>query len=300
MRSDKIVARTMVGALALLVFTACPSSSENRDDSQRTIRVSGSDTMVNLAGAWAENYDKRHPEIAVTVAGGGSGVGIANLIDGMVDIANSSRKMKAKEIARTKQKNGVEPVEFVVGLDALGVYVHNSNPLDEISTEELGEIYGEGGKIEKWSQVGIDHQTCETDDIIRVSRQNSSGTYYYFREAVVGEGRELGLGSIDLSGSKEVVELVSRTPCAIGYSGMGYATPEVKMLAISQRKGGNAVKASAENATSGDYPITRPLYLYTSGPPEGAVKDFIDWILSDEGQDIVAQIRYVPIQGAQH
>jgi phosphate transport system substrate-binding protein len=216
------------------------------------------------------------------------------LIDGFVDIAASSRKMSQKEIARAKQNHGVEPVEFIVGLDALAVYVHKDNPLSSISIEELAEIYGDAGKIEKWSQLGIDYKACDSDKIVRVSRQNNSGTYVYFREAVVGENRDFKLGSIDQNGSKDVVVLVGKTACAIGYSGMAYATPEVKMLSIAKKKGAEAVAPTSENASNGSYPIARPLFLYTKGEPEGAVKEYLDWILAAQGQKVVADVGYVP------
>jgi phosphate transport system substrate-binding protein len=256
--------------------------------------MTGSDTMVNLAQAWAEIYAQKQPGVSVQVAGGGSGVGIAGLIDGFVDIAAASRKMSDKEIARAKQNHGVEPTEFIVGLDAMAVYVHKDNPLNAISIEELAEIYGDGGKIEKWSQLGIENKACDSDEIVRVSRQNNSGTYVYFREAVVGEGRDFKLGSVDQNGSKDVVALVGKTGCSIGYSGMAYATPEVKMLNISKKKGGEAVAPTSENAANSTYPIARPLFLYTNGKPSGPVKEYIDWILSAEGQKTVADVGYVP------
>ena len=289
------LAKMLVVTASLIVCPSCSRESQQH----MTIRVSGSDTMVDLALAWEENYSQRYPNVKVEVSGGGSGVGIAELIDGRVDIANASRKMKGKEIALAKQNNNVEPVELVVGRDALAVYVHPSNPLEAISIEELAEIYGDGGKIEKWSQIDIGHQACESDEIVRVSRMNSSGTYFYFREAVVGKRRDFKLGSIARSGSKDVVDLVASTPCAIGYSGMAYATPDVKMLKISQKKGQDAVEPTKENAGSGEYPIARPLFLYTNGPSQGFVKDYIDWILSDEGQRIVDHVGYVPVTAVQ-
>ena len=185
--------------------------------------VEGSDTMVNLAQGWAENYHATYPEAMIQISGGGSGVGIASLIDGNCEIASASRKMKDKEIEQVREKRHREPKEFIVGFDALAIYVHKDNPLDSISIEELAEIYGEGGKITRWSQMGVDPERLGNDTIIRVSRQNSSGTYDYFREAVMGKNRDYKLGSIDQNGSVDVVALVANTPSAIGYSGMGYA-----------------------------------------------------------------------------
>jgi len=251
--------------------------------------------MVNVAQAWAEAYSKTHPEVSVQVSGGGSGVGIASLIDGVADMANASRKMKEKELARAEANTGKRPQEFVVGLDALAVYVHNDNPNESISLEELAEIYGEGGNIESWSALGVKNSGCSSDEITRVSRQNNSGTYHYFREAVLGKARDYKLGSIDQSGSKDVVALVARTPCAIGYSGMGYRTDDVKWLAISRKKGELGIEPSVASAADATYPIARPLHIYTLGEPTGAIKDYLDWIMSDEGQQIVLDLGYVPV-----
>ncbi len=258
------------------------------------IRVEGSDTMVNLAQAWAEEYSKSHPEVSIQVSGGGSGVGIASLIDQVANMANSSRKMKKNELARAEENSGQRPVEHVVGMDALAVYVHKDNPLDTISIGQLAEIYADGGTVTKWSQLGVKNVACKTDEITRVSRQNNSGTYHYFREAVLGE-RDYKLGSIDQSGSKDVVALISRTPCAIGYSGMGYKTEEVKWLKIAAKEGGEGVAPSIETASDGSYPIARPLLIYTLGEPTGAVKEYLDWISSDAGQKIVVDLGYVPL-----
>jgi phosphate transport system substrate-binding protein len=252
--------------------------------------------MVNIAEAWAEQYHREHPKIWVQVLGGGSGVGIASLIDGNCDLANTSRKMKKAEIDDAKDKRGAAPQEVVVGHDALAIFVHKRNPLDSISIEQLAEIYGENGKITKWSQLGVPEGTLGTDQIIRINRQSGSGTYCYFREAVLGKGKDLNLGSVDANGSKDAVSLISRTPAAIGYSGMGYATPDVKTLKVSKHRGQPAVSPSVDNARSGVYPITRPLQIYVIGNPVGPVKAYLDWILSAEGQKIVLQLGYVPLR----
>jgi len=266
-------------------------------DGKTIIRNEGSDTMVNVAQAWAEQYDQEHPNVSVQVLGGGSGVGIASLIQGNCDMANTSRKMKENEIQRAKDKFGVEPREIIVGFDALAIYVHKRNPLDSISMEDLADIYGEDMEhaIQRWSELGVPQGTLGTDVVTRVSRQNSSGTYVYFRDVVLGKGKDLRLGSIDQSGSKDVVALVSRTPSAIGYSGMGYAIPEVKMLKVSKRRGEPGGAPPVENAKNGTYPITRPLQIYVIGNPTGSVKEYLDWILSKKGQQVVFHLGYVPM-----
>jgi phosphate transport system substrate-binding protein len=281
-------------ALGLLVLSGCgqQSSVPNRDGAA-VIRVEGSDTMVMVAQAWAEEYHKKRPAISVQVLGGGSGVGIASLIDGNCDLADTSRKMTDTELQRVKAKRGTEAKEFVVGYDALAVYVHKDNPLDEITIEQLAEIYGDGGKITKWSQLGA--KISGSDEIVRVSRQNSSGTYAYFREAILGPKRDYKLQSIDQSGSKDVVALVSKTPGSIGYSGMGYKTPDVKMLRIAKHPGEASIAPTLENAKKGLYPITRPLQIYTVGEPLGAAKQYLDWIMAAEGQRIVLEEGYIPL-----
>ncbi|MBN1854765.1 MAG: phosphate ABC transporter substrate-binding protein [Pirellulales bacterium] len=275
-------------------------SHRSGKDAVVTIRVEGSDTMVNIAQAWAEFYHHLHPEVRVQVLGGGSGVGIASLIDGNCDIANSSRTMKEDEIEKATAKYGVKPKAIIVGYDALALYVHKDNPIDTISLEQLAEIYGWGGRITRWSQLGVDLDSPRRDTIVRVSRQAGCGTYSYFREAVLGERRnpEYKLGSVDQSGSKAVVTLVSKTPSAIGYSGMGYATADVKLINVSRRTGEPGTAPTPENAKKANekerYPITRPLLIYLAGEPTGAIKEYLDWMLSAEGQAIVRELGYVP------
>jgi phosphate transport system substrate-binding protein len=282
---------SLVVCLALVAPWALLSCSRQGN----VIRITGSDTMVNLVQAWAEEYEKHHAEVSVQVAGGGSGVGIAALINGDVDIAASSREMEPEEKSRARARSGVEPQEIEVGLDALAIYVHKDNPLDTLSVEQLAEIYGDGGKIENWSQLGISNPKCNQDRIIRVSRQNNSGTYFYFREAILGNTRELKQGSLDQSGSKDVVELVSTTPCAIGYSGMAYATPGVKTLKVSKKNGDPAIVPCIDSAMDRSYPISRPLFLYAKEEPKGALKEFLDWVVGPEGQKVVEEVGYVPL-----
>jgi phosphate transport system substrate-binding protein len=299
-RVSPFLAPSIVVAVAAVGVQACSGSSPSQPAATSggggvVIRLTGSDTMVNLNQAWAENYRTSQPGVSLQVAGGGSGVGIAGLIDGILDIAASSRQMETAEVERATKATGMAPKGFTVGLDALAVFVHEGNSIESMSVPELAEVYGEGGAITRWSQLGARNPGCSSDEIIRVSRQNNSGTYVYFREAVLGAKREFKLGSIDQSGSKDVVALVSRTPCAIGYSGMAYAAAGTRTLRIARKKGEPGVAPTAETATDGSYPIARPLYLYTRGDPSGPVKAFIDWVLGPDGQRILRDIGYVPV-----
>jgi phosphate transport system substrate-binding protein len=287
-----------LGVAVCFGLASCGKKGDSGDTStggKVVIQNAGSDTMVNLAQAWAEQYATVDAGISVEVSGGGSGTGIAALINGTVDIANCSRAMKPGEIERAKQNTGKDPKQYIVGYDALAVYVHAKNPLNEVTIEQLGNIYGEGGNLTSWSQFGVSHSSCSSDEVIRVSRQSNSGTYHYFREALLGKTRDFKLGSRDLHGSKDVVELVEKTPCAIGYSGMGYATDHVKMLKVARKDGETAYTPNIQNALAGTYPIARPLYMYFLGEPTGSAKQYLDWILSEEGQKIVESNGYVPL-----
>jgi phosphate transport system substrate-binding protein len=290
----------VIAALALACCGgACGQRSAGGSGPRTVIQNKGSDTMVNVAQVWAEEYRKVAPDVEVEVSGGGSGVGIAALIKGAVDLANASRNMKPEEIdAATRNNPGRPPKEIVVGHDALAVYVHKDNPLSEISLDRLAQVFVEGGTITRWSQIGVTIPGAADDTIVRVSRQSSSGTYEFFREHVLAR-KDFRLGSRDLNGSKEVVELVGATPTAIGYSGMGYATPAVKVLKLSTRPGAPAIPPSVESVIDKSYPLARSLQIYALGEPQGEVKKYVDWILSDAGQRILAESGYVPLTPAE-
>lgn len=253
----------------------------------------GSDTLVNVAQAWAEAYRDVAPDTAIAVSGGGSGTGIAAMINGTVDIANASRKMKNKEIKRAKEK-GQNPIEHVVGYDALAVFINSANPVKMLTFDQIKDIYIRDGKATKWSDLGLKVPGCGSDEIVVVSRQNNSGTYAYFRKAVLGKRGKFRQGTLDMHGSKDVVDLVEKTPCAIGYSGLAYATDHIKMACIAKEDGGECVNPSVKTASEHSYPIARPLFMYTNGEPQGAVKQYLDWIKSDEGQCILKKKGYAP------
>ena len=277
---------TIIAAAVVL-----PASGEART----LIQNKGSDTLVNVAQAWAEAYRKIDADVAVAVSGGGSGTGIAAMINGTVGIANASRAMKAKEIELAKSK-GQNPIQHVVGYDALAVYIHKDNPANSMSLTQLAEIYGEEGKTENWSEIGIEVPGCKGQEMVLVSRQNNSGTYAYFRKAVLGKKRDYKMGTRDMHGSKDVVDLVENTPCAIGYSGLAYATDHVKLACISKDETSDCVNPSVATASDGSYPIARPLFMYTNGEPEGKIKEYLDWILSDAGQCIILEKGYAPVR----
>ena len=294
-RHRRLAASAALGLLLAGSISCTRSRADNAPAGSRAvIRIIGSDTMVNLLQAWAEQYTQVMPAVVVQVAGGGSGVGIAGLIDRTLDVAAASREIRAAERETLSRIYGSAPTELTVALDALAIYVHRTNPAERISLPDLADIYGERGALLRWSQLGIRHPSCPADTIIRVGRQNNSGTYAYFRQVVLGPGREYKLGSIDQSGSKDVVALVSRTPCAIGYSGVAYATTDVTQLKVAAERSGVAVAASQASVIDGSYALARPLYLYTATPPPAHVSAFLHWVLSPDGQTIVSELGFVP------
>ena len=260
------------------------------------IRVKGSDTMVQLATAWAEAYRKVNKKVFVNASGGGTGTGFAALQNNTTDICDASREIKKEEADKTKSVTGKEVKEFAVAYDALAVYSNPRNPIKEISVDELREIWAEGGTIETWDKIN----PAMKGKLTLFGRQNNSGTYDYFREHICGKKdgkqREFRGGISEMNGSAEVVENVAKTPTGLGYSGMGYKTPQVNWLKVSNKKGEPAVEPGVEAARSGKYPISRKLYLYTAGEPTGEVKAYIDWILSPAGQKIVEQEGFVPLK----
>lgn len=287
--------RAVAALAAAIVAGGCGRGPSGAWPTGAAIQIKGSDTMVNVAQAWAEAYKAVRPDVDIEVSGGGSGVGIAALLRGTIDIATSSRDLKPAEREQARQFTKRDPKEWVVGHDALAIYVHRSNPLEEISIPQLADIFAEGGRAQRWADLNVTIPGVANDEIVRVSRQSSSGTYEFFREHVLGR-RDFRLGSRDMNGSKEVVELVGATPTAIGYSGMGYYEPDkVKMLKVASAPGAPAVLPAVETTVNRTYPIARSLLLYTLGEPEGEVRAFLDWVRSNAGQRIVVDCGYVPL-----
>jgi len=288
------VTRRILALVVAALGIACACG--RRDEAARPmIQNKGSDTMVNLAQAWAEEYREVDPDVAIAVTGGGSGTGIASIINGTVDVANASREIKPEEKEAARKSTGKDVVEHVVAFDALAIYVHAANPIPSISRGQLACVYAETGGCTKWTDLGVEVPGCSKQKIVRVGRQNNSGTYAYFREWVLGTRQDFKLGSLDMQGSKDVVDVVERTPCAIGYSGMGYRTPGVRVACVAGEEGDPCVEPTAETAATGKYPISRGLYMYTLGEPTGAVARFLAWVRSDAGQASVARLGYAPL-----
>ena len=260
---------------------------------QDMIQIKGSDTMVNLAQAWAERFMEIKPEIIIAVTGGGSGTGIAALINGTCDLATSSRSMKLEEIEQAKAK-GRDVKESVVGLDALTVAIHPSNPIQQLTIDQLSDIFS--GKVTNWKDVGGQDRL-----IAALSRERNSGTHVFFLEHVVRRGNDKGPEEFDprilmLPSSQVIAEEVAQNPDAIGYFGLGYLTDQHKAIAIAKTSEGPFVKPSVETASDGSYLIARSLLVYTPGEPQAGIKDFVDFILSEEGQTIVREMDFVPLK----
>jgi len=281
----------LIGALA-----GCGTSRGDGDTGSEgsvlAIENKGSDTLVNLALAWAEAYIELEPEIRISVTGGGSGTGIAAMINGTVDIANASRAMKQKEIDSAKG-NGIDPVEFVVARDAIAVVVNPENPVDTLTLEQISDMYTL--KITNWQEVG-----GEDRPIVLLSRESNSGTYVYFLENVIRLGdKESELlfapDTLLMPSSEGISAEVRQNPNAMGYDGLGYVTHDQKVIAVARDDAGPFVLPSVDTVNDGSYPISRPLYMYTAGEPTGAIKVYLDWILGD-GQIIVPELGFVPLQ----
>lgn len=258
-----------------------------------SLQIKGSDTMVNLAQAWAEKYMQDNPGDFVAVTGGGSGTGIASLISGTCDIAMTSREMKEKEINLAKAK-GIEPLEIKVALDGLAVVVNPSNTVDKLTLDELAGIFT--ARISNWKDVG-----GEDKKIVILSREVNSGTHVYFKEHVLRKGNpqvteEFAQNALLLSSSQSIADEVAGNPQAIGYYGMGYISLRQKPVSIAKDDKSEYVAPTIENVVNGKYPISRPLFFYTNRRPQGLVSEFIDFVLSKEGQEIVRETDFVPLK----
>ena len=279
-----------------LLLSACSSKTTNTSSNTsnaKYIENKGSDTIVNLALAWAEKYQAEHSDVRISVTGGGSGTGIASLINKTVDIANASRQIKPEEVDEAKS-NGVDPVEHIIARDAIVVIVNPENPVKELTLQQISDIYS--GKINNWSEIG-----GEDRPIVRLSRETNSGTHVYFLETVLRLGKKddktlFSTDTLLLPSSEGIIAEIRQNPNAIGYDGLGYVPKDLKMIAIAKETGGAYILPAIKSVNDKTYPIARDLYMYTNGEPTGVVKEYLDWILSPEAQQIVADLGFVPVK----
>ena len=280
----------IIGALLALTLALHGCGRPTRTD---TVVIKGSDTMVNLAQAWAETYTREHPDANITVTGGGSGTGIAALVNGDTDIAAASREMKDKEVGQAESK-GIDVREFVVARDGVSFIVNPANPVGKLTISQLSDIYTR--TITSWKQIG-----GRDEKIVVLSRDKSSGTHMFVLEQVVREGDSKSTAEFDksvlmLPSSQVIADEVAGNEGAIGYVGMGYVdNTRHKAVAVARDAGSPYIEPTPENIMNSTYPIARPLYLYTAGEPKGTIESFIDFALSDEGQKIVVQTDFVPV-----
>ena len=275
------------------ILASCGSSNNSSapNSPANYIENKGSDTIVNLALAWAEKYQSDHPDVSISVTGGGTGTGIAALVNGTVDIANASRKIKDEEIAQAKT-NGINPVEFTVARDAIAVIVNPENPVGKLTLKQISDIYS--GKYVNWKEVG-----GEDRPIVKLSRETNSGTHVYFLETVLRLGNKddktlFSMDTLLLPSSEGIISEVRDNPNAIGYDGLGYIPKDLKVIAIAKNAGEPYILPSIKTVNDKSYAIARDLYMYTNGKPTGIIKEYLDWILSAEAQKIVADLGFVP------
>ena len=288
---------TLVLSLLCISLTACqfsnsPGGEPANPQTQTTIENKGSDTIVNLALAWAEAYQSVDPSVSISITGGGSGTGIAALINNTAQLANASRAIKEEE-RQAALANGIDPYEIVIARDAIAIIVNHANPLEQLTLQQLSDIYA--GKIDNWREVGGDDRP-----IVRLSRETNSGTHVYVLETVLRLGDAKSTLLFDprtllLPSSEGITTEVRDNPNAIGYDGLGYVTHEVKVLRIASDPAGPYVLPSAHSVNEGTYPISRDLYMYSNGAPQGLLKTYVDWILSPTAQEIVLDLGFVPV-----
>jgi phosphate transport system substrate-binding protein len=293
-KAKKIVKQIFIPAItlgiALMLISGCSKREGGAGSEQQFITIKGSDTMVHLVSNWAETFMKQNPDIEVSVTGGGSGTGIAALLNGTTDICAASRKIKNKELQLALQKN-IHPHEITVAKDGIAVVVNPDNPVNELTLEQLSKIFTD--KSFRWSNVG-----GPDEEILVLSRESSSGTYVFFQEMVLKKQDYMQDAKL-MPATSAIIQSVSADKLAIGYVGLGYALAakdKVKIIAVKADDNSPAIMPSDETVKSGQYPIARPLFLYLNGEPQGTVKHFIDFCLSPAGQKVVKDTGYVSIQ----
>jgi phosphate transport system substrate-binding protein len=299
MRSNKYLSYFLVAAILIPLLVIGCKKKEDRVE-KTIITIKGSDTMVNLSQKWAEEYMKLNPNVSIQVTGGGSGTGVAALLNKTTDLANSSRELKSSELEEAKTK-GVTPVVYEVALDGIAVIVHSQSKVDNLTLQQVSDIFA--GKINNWKELGGADMP-----ITLYGRENSSGTYEFFKEHVLG--KDANGKQVDYSPSTQVLqgtaalgEAVARDVKGIGYGGVGYFAErnDIKILHIKKDQNSTAISPAENNKVNydviwnGDYSISRYLYCFTNGEASGKVKDFMDFITSEAGQNVVKTMEYIPL-----
>lgn len=283
-----LVSLTLI--VAVFAFMVACGGGEEKQAETKMLMIKGSDTMVHLCSSWAEHFMNTHEGSEVSVTGGGSGTGIAALINGTTDICAASRKIKEKEITLAEEQ-GIHPLEHVVALDGIAVCINPENPINELTIEQLGKIFT--GAYTSWSQVG-----GPDEKIIVLSRESSSGTYVFFQEEVLNK-KDYTTEARLMPATSSIVQATEADKWAIGYIGLGYASEagnKIKVLAVKVDDASAAVIPSTATVLDGTYSIARPLHLYTKGEPTGIAAEFLNFCLSPEGQNIVAETGYVKVK----
>jgi len=278
----------LLAAVAMLAAGGAPAAGQTK-----AIQIKGSDTMVNLGQGWAEAFAKKRKGVNIAITGGGSGTGLTALINGTCDLAESSRAIEPKELDMAKAK-GITPVESIVALDGITVVVHPKNPVDRMTLDQLREVFM--GNIDDWKALGAPKKP-----IVILSREFNSGTHIFFKEHVLRRGvakgpEEFAPTALMMPSSQAIADEVAGNENAIGYYGMGYISPRQKVVAVAKDARSPYVRPSIETIRNNTYPISRPLYIYSNGKPQGILKEFLDFIFSPEGQEIVRKIDFVPIK----
>jgi len=293
-KAEKITRKIFFSAvtfvIGLMLISGCSRHEDSTGSEQRFITIKGSDTMVHLASSWAETFMTQNPDIEISVTGGGSGTGIAALLNGTTDICAASRKIKNKELELALQKN-IHPHEIAVAKDGIAVVVHPDNPVKELTLEHLSKIFTD--KSFRWSDVG-----GANEEILVLSRESSSGTYVFFQEMVLKKQDFMQNAKL-MPATSAIIQSVSTDKLAIGYVGLGYALAakdKVKIIAVKADDNSPAVMPSDQTVKTGQYPIARPLFMYLNGEPQGTVKKFTDFCLSAAGQAVVTDTGYVTIR----
>ncbi|MDR0985320.1 MAG: PstS family phosphate ABC transporter substrate-binding protein [Endomicrobium sp.] len=290
MRSYKLVSFSLI-LIFVSLFLLPNLFSKKNNYHANNIRIKGSDTVIELVQIWTEKFISKNPEFNISIAGGGSGVGFAALINGTCDIVMSSRKIDSNEIKLAKVKN-INPTEFEIGSDGLAVIINRNNPIKKLTVAQLSDIFT--GEIFNWKKLGWINKK-----IVILSRENNSGTYIFFKNKILKKNNihnEFSSDALMMTSSQAIYNEIAQNPNAIGYVSLGFVNNKIKSVSIKSTNGKNYILPTVQNVMNNTYPISRPLYIYTNGAPKGHIKKFINYILSNEGQNIILKIGFIPIK----